>query len=144
MAVRSAGLMEGSGTVVTVRELLDAAHEKQATDTVAARALAQKARVLARTVSDPVGEAAALYRLASIAFLEGHSDDAFAIALDARELARKLNAIDVEIGTLSLVSVVYYNAGNFAEATVPSAAVDPVRSDTPAPRALVAPRLPRS
>jgi putative two-component system response regulator len=72
--------------------------------------------VLARTVGDPVGEASALYRLASIAFLEGHSDDAFAIALDARELARKLNATDVEVGTLSLVSVVYYNAGNFPEA----------------------------
>jgi putative two-component system response regulator len=116
VAIRSAGLMEEAGAVVTVRELLDTAHDKQGTDTDAARALAQKARVLARTVGDPVGEASALYRLASIAFLEGHSDDAFAIALDARELARKLNATDVEVGTLSLVSVVYYNAGNFPEA----------------------------
>ena len=113
---RSTPVAESTGTVVTVRGLLDAAHDAEATDIDTARSLAQQARVLARTVADPAGEAEALYRLASIAYSSDESDDAFAIALDARELARKVDATVVEVWSLSLVGIVYYNAGNFSEA----------------------------
>ena len=116
VAVRATSLTEGTGTVPTVRELLDAAEAKQASDIDAARRLAQQGRVLARTLGDEPAEADALYRLACIAYSNDESDDTFAIALDARELARKVGATDVEVKALSLVGIVYYNAGNFSEA----------------------------
>jgi putative two-component system response regulator len=115
LAIRSTALTEDSSRVATVRELLDAARSEQATSPDAARTKAQQARVLARTLNDPAGEAEALYRLASIAYSVDQHDDAFAIALDARELARRVNATVVEVWCLSLVGIVYYTAGNFSE-----------------------------
>lgn len=102
--------------VKSVRELLDDARACESTDTGAARAMAQQARVLARTLDDGPGEAEALYRLSSIAYAGGQADDSFAIALDARELARKVGATVVEVWALNLIGLVQYNAGNFSEA----------------------------
>jgi len=116
VAIRTTPDVEGSSVVRTVRELLDNARACENTDVHAARAMAQQARVLARTLDDARGEAEALYRLASIAYTAGQSNDAFAIALDARELARNAGAPVLEVWTLNLVGLVQYDAGNFAEA----------------------------
>lgn len=116
MAIRTTPGVDGSGVVKTVRELLDDARSCENNDVHAARAMAQQARVLARTLDDARGEAEALYRLASIAYTAGQANDAFAIALDARELARSAAAPVIEAWTLSLVGLVQYDAGNFSEA----------------------------
>ena len=109
-------LVENSGVTRTVRELLEDARSCQSSDEVAARTMAQQARVLARTLDDGVGEAEALYRLASIAFTSGHPDDAFALALEARDLARKAGATVTEVFALNVVGLVHQSAGNFTEA----------------------------
>ena len=116
MAISATTYVEGSGVAKTVRELLDDARACEGTDVHAARAMAQQARVLARTLDDGVGEAESLYRLASIAYTAGQPDDAFAIALDTRDLARKVGATVVEVWALNLVGLVHYNAGNYTEA----------------------------
>jgi putative two-component system response regulator len=116
VAIRATSFVEGVGVTKSVRELLDDARACESTDIVAARSMAQQARVLARTLDDGAGEAEALYRLASIAYSAGQADDAFAIALDARELARKVGTTVVEVWALNLVGLVHYNAGNFSEA----------------------------
>ena len=109
-------VVEGSGVTKSVRELLDDARSAESNDVVAARSMAQHARVLARTLDDGTGEAEALYRLASIAYAADQPDDAFSIALDARELARRVGATVVEVWSLNLVGLVHYNAGNYSEA----------------------------
>jgi len=109
-------LVEDSGVARSVRELLEDARSCQSSDEVAARTMAQRARVLARTLDDGVGEAEALYRLGSIAFTSGHPDDAFALALEARDLARKAGATVTEVFALNVVGLVHQSAGNFTEA----------------------------
>ena len=78
LAIRATSIVEGSGVAKSVRELLDDARACETTDLAAARAMAQQARVLARTLEDGAGEAEALYRLASVAYSSGQADDAFA------------------------------------------------------------------
>lgn len=116
MASRATTFVEGAGGVKSVSELLEDARAITFTDTAAARAMAQRARVLARTLDDRTGEAEALYRLASIAHSAGQPDDAFALALDAREVARRASAVFVEAWSLQLVGLVHFEAGNFTEA----------------------------
>ena len=116
MAIGGTAFFEGSGVSRTVRELLDDARTAEATDVHAARAMAQQARVLARTLLDGAGEAESLYRLASIAYTDDQPDQAFAIALDTRDLARSVAAPVVEVWSLNLVGLVHYNAGNYTEA----------------------------
>ncbi len=72
--------------------------------------------MLARSRGDEPGEAEALYRLASVSYASGSADEAFALALEARELARKCGATVVEVWALNLVGIVHYNAGNYTEA----------------------------
>ncbi|MGD9996600.1 MAG: HD domain-containing phosphohydrolase [Ilumatobacteraceae bacterium] len=115
MAIRATA-PDASGVAKSVRELLDDARACEGTDNAAARAMAQQARVLARTLDDLAGEAEALYRLASIAYSSGQADDAFAIALEARDLARRAGKTVVEVWALNLIGLVHYNAGNFSEA----------------------------
>lgn len=116
MLVGGTSYVEGSGVSKTVRALLDEAHASEGVDVHAARALAQQARVLARTLADGEGEAESLYRLASIAYAADQPDQAFAIALDTRDLARRAGAPVVEVWALNLVGLVHYNAGNYTEA----------------------------
>ena len=52
MTMRSAPGLDEPGMVKTARELLDDARSAEATDVYAARAMAQQARVLARTLDD--------------------------------------------------------------------------------------------
>ncbi len=116
MAIRTSTELDGSGVTRSVRELLDDARTSESTDIHAARALAQQARVRARTIGDAAGEAEALYRLASIAYTEGEANDAFAIALDARDLARSASVGRVEVWALTLIGLVHHDAGNFSQA----------------------------
>jgi putative two-component system response regulator len=107
---------EPIGVTRSVRELLDDARDQQIADEVAARAMAQQARVLARTTGDKIGEAEALYRLASIAFTGGHPDDALALAVEAREVARESGSTVIESRALNVVGIVHQSAGNYTEA----------------------------
>ncbi len=116
LAIRVMQLVENSGVTRTIRELLDDARACQVTDEIAARSMAQQARVLARSLNDPAGEAEALYRLAAIAYTAGEPHDAYALALDARELARKCGAVVVESFALNAIGLIHQDAGNFTEA----------------------------
>ncbi|MGZ6990193.1 MAG: tetratricopeptide repeat protein, partial [Ilumatobacteraceae bacterium] len=76
----------------------------------------QQARVLARSNTDQHGEAEALYRLASVTYQLGELDEAFGLALEARDLARRCAAPLVEVWALNLVGIVHHQAGNFSQA----------------------------
>ncbi len=103
-------------TTPSVRELLDQAKASEQEDAGGARILVQQARVLARSQGDEAGEAEAFYRLASLAYYGGQADEAFGVAVDARDLARKCGAIVVEVWALNLMGIVHLNAGNHTEA----------------------------
>ncbi len=100
----------------TARELLDQAKAVEHHDANASRILVQQARVLARSQNDEAGEAEAFYRLASLAYYTGQADEAFGVAVDARDLARKCGAVVVEVWALNLMGIVHFNAGNHSEA----------------------------
>ena len=100
----------------SVRELLDQAKLVEQEDATASRILVQQARVLARSQGDEPGEAEAFYRLASLAYYGGQADEAFGVAVDARDLARKCGAVVVEVWALNLMGIVHFNAGNHSEA----------------------------
>ena len=51
-----------------------------------ARGLVQQARVLAKSAQDQTGEAEALYHLAELSYASSLNNEAFAVALEAREL----------------------------------------------------------
>lgn len=97
-----------------VRALLDAAARCRGDEPGLSRSLALDARVIARANSLPTLEAEALYHLASIAHQRGRIEDAFALAVEAVELA------DTEGLTLAwslhLIGVVHYQAGNYPDA----------------------------
>lgn len=99
-----------------VAELLQRAWEDQEVNSGSARQYALQARVLARAEGDKVGEAQALYRLASLAHAAGDPKDAFGLAIEAGELANECGAQAVEAEALHLLGVVYYQASNFSEA----------------------------
>ena len=100
----------------SVRELLDQAKSFEQDDPASSRALVQQARVLAHAQADEAGEAEALYRLASIAYYAGQTDEAFGVAVDARDLARKAGAVVIEVCALNMMGIVHFNAGNYSEA----------------------------
>ena len=100
----------------SVRDLLDQAKALEQDDPTATRTLVQQARVLARLQGDQAGEAEAFYRLASLAYYGGHADEAFGVAVDARDLARKAGAVVIEVCALNLMGIVHFNAGNHSEA----------------------------
>jgi response regulator RpfG family c-di-GMP phosphodiesterase len=100
----------------SVRALLDQAKAVEHENAVDARILVQQARVLARSQGDEAGEAEAFYRLASLAYYGGQADEAFGVAVDARDLARKCGAVVVEVWALNLMGIVHFNAGNHSEA----------------------------
>lgn len=99
-----------------VRTLLDGAAACRVDDPVRARKLVLEARTLARASALTDNEAEALYSLASIAHQRGHTDDAFALAAEAVEVA----SCDEPSLTLAwshhLLGVVHYQASNFASA----------------------------
>ncbi|MFI0527250.1 MAG: HD domain-containing protein, partial [Ilumatobacteraceae bacterium] len=81
-----------------------------------ARSMVQQARVMARARRDPQGEAEALYRLAELSYASGLNNEAFAVALEARDLAHQCGAAKSEVNALNLIAAVQYQAANFSDA----------------------------
>lgn len=108
--------MGGSGEHATVRDLLDRARAAELVDPAGARSLIQQARSIAHASGDPEGEAEALYRLASLSFYAGRPDEAFAVAVEARDLALEHGHHLVVAWALNLLGIVHLNAGNYSEA----------------------------
>lgn len=109
-------LKEGTGNGKSVRDLLDEARSAESEDLIRSRSLVQQARVLARSTGDQPGEAESLYRLASVTFQLGQLDEAFGLALESRDLARRCAAPVVEVWALTLVGIVHHQAGNYSQA----------------------------
>jgi putative two-component system response regulator len=99
-----------------VRQLLDDAAACRDTDPAASRQFALQARVIARADGDRVGEAEALYRLASLAHGAGDADEAFGLAMEASEIAASCSAALIEAWAVHLIGIVHYQASNFSEA----------------------------
>ena len=99
-----------------MRALLERASEEQELDPVTARQHALQARVVARADGDRVGEAEALYRLASLAHFGDDPEDAFGLAMEASEVAEQCGAQLVESWAIHLLGIVHYQASNFSEA----------------------------
>ncbi|HWM22050.1 MAG TPA: HD domain-containing phosphohydrolase [Ilumatobacteraceae bacterium] len=103
-------------TSVRVRQLLDDAAACRDNDPGASRQFALQARVVARADGDRVGEAEALYRLASLAHGAGDADEAFGLAMEASEIASTTSATLIEAWAVHLIGIVHYQASNFSEA----------------------------
>jgi putative two-component system response regulator len=99
-----------------VRELLQRAADEQDTNPGVARQHALQARVTARADGDRVGEAEALYRLASISHFGGDPEAAFGLAMEASEIAEQCGAKLVLSWSFHLLGIVHYQASNFSEA----------------------------
>lgn len=99
-----------------VHDLLQRAADQQTTDAVGARQLALQARVVARADHDQVGEAEALYRLASIAHFSGDPEAAFGLAMEAADIAETSGARLVLSWAVHLLGIVHYQASNFSDA----------------------------
>jgi putative two-component system response regulator len=99
-----------------VRDLLQRASDEQDTNPTSARQHALQARVMARAEGDKVGEAEALYRLASIAHFGGDPEAAFGLAMESSEIAEQCGAKLVLSWAVHLLGIVHYQASNFSEA----------------------------
>ncbi len=99
-----------------VRQLLDDAAACRDNDPGVSRQFALQARVVARADGDRVGEAEALYRLASLAHGTGDADEAFGLAMEASEIASVAGASLIEAWAVHLIGIVHYQASNFSEA----------------------------
>lgn len=99
-----------------VNDLLQQAADQQMVDSTAARQLALRARVVARADDDRVGEAEALYRLASIAHFSGDPEAAFGLAIEAADIAEQCSARLVLSWAVHLLGIVHYQASNFSDA----------------------------
>jgi len=101
---------------VNVRRLLEQVASQRATDPVAARRLALDARTAARAQGMRAEEAEALYQLASICHQHGQTDDAFAFAAEAVDVADPMGPTLTLAWSLHLLGVVHYQSSNFADA----------------------------
>ena len=104
------------GNEPTVVDLLEMAREVESADLGRARSLVQQARVMARSRHDEHGESEALYRLAELSYADGLHNEAFAVALEARDLAHRCGSAKSEVNALNLIAAVQYQAANFSEA----------------------------
>lgn len=100
----------------SIDELLEQARHFEETDLPRARSLVQQARVLARTSGDRHGESEALYRLAELAYASGMNNEAFALALESRDLAHQCGAVKTGVSAMNLIAAVQFHAANFSEA----------------------------
>ena len=99
-----------------VEAMLQIAKGLQAQDPQRALVVVEEARGLAVALGDIPGQAHALYRQASLAYMTGAVDAALGHALDARTLARDGRAPVVEAWSLNLMGLVQVQAGNYSEA----------------------------
>ena len=85
----AASITHESGSEPDIEVLLEQAREVESTDIGRARSLVQQARVISRSRQDRAGESEALYRLAELSYASGLTNEAFAVALEARDLAHQ-------------------------------------------------------
>lgn len=97
-----------------VRALLDEAARCRVDEPELSRELVLDARVVARANSLAFLEAEALYHLASIAHQRGRSEQAFALAVEAVDLAEPGGL--TLVWSLHLIGVVHYRASNYPDA----------------------------
>ena len=109
-------LANRAGSPPSVRELLDEAIAVEHRDAAASRELVQRARVLAHGQNDRPGEAEAFYRLATLTYYTGNTDEAFEVAVDAHDLATRCGAVLVAAWALNLMGILHFQAGNHSEA----------------------------
>jgi putative two-component system response regulator len=125
----AASITHESGSEPDIQVLLGQAREIESTDIGRARSLVQQARVISRSRQDRVGESEALYRLAELSYASGLTNEAFAVALESRDLAHHCGSAKTEVSALNLIAAVQYNAANFSEALASAlAALDLYRS----------------
>lgn len=98
-----------------VHDLLERASGLQFTDATGARQLALQARVIARADGDRIGEAEALYRLASIAHFASDPEAAFGLAMEAAGIAEQCGARLVLSWAVHLLGIVHYQASNYTD-----------------------------
>ena len=98
------------------RELVDLARQLEQTEPLRARAYAERASAAGAEIGDRTIEAEAIYRLASISYYGGRSDEAFNQAIDARDMAHDADAPVVEAWAIHLVGIIHSDAGNHSEA----------------------------
>jgi HD-GYP domain-containing protein (c-di-GMP phosphodiesterase class II) len=99
-----------------VDELVARARELAAVDASSARTLLHRARAAARAGDDLSAEALVIDRIAHVEYELGRLDEAFAVALEALELARRVGNAEVEVSALLLAGRVHGHAGNAAAA----------------------------
>ncbi|MDO8391668.1 MAG: HD domain-containing protein [Actinomycetota bacterium] len=109
-------LVQDPGGGSPVLELLRQARDVESVDIGRSRGLVQQARVVARSMQDVPGEAEALYRLSELSYASGLSNEAFALAIEARDLAAACGAIATQVAAVNLIAAVQYHSGNFSEA----------------------------
>ena len=109
-------LAQDPGGGSPVMELLEQARDVESVDMSKARSLVQQARVLARSMHDAPGEAEALYRLAELSYASSLSNEAFAVALESRDLSASCGAVKTQVAAVNLIAAVQYHSGNFSEA----------------------------
>jgi putative two-component system response regulator len=103
-------------TLASARQLLAGVEACTEVDPDAAETMAQQARVLARSAVDTGAEAEAVLRQAVLAQRARRVDQAFAAALEARELAVRGGAPAVEVEAVHLLARIHMEAGNFSDA----------------------------
>lgn len=99
-----------------VAQLLQQARDVESVDLARSRALVQQARVVAKSLHDGPGEAEALYRLAELSYASNLGNEAFALAIEARDLAANCGAVATQVAAVNLIAAVQFHSGNFSEA----------------------------
>jgi putative two-component system response regulator len=105
----------GDGPSV-VDELVARARELAGVDASSARTLLHRARAAARAGDNVSAEALVIDRIAHVEYDLGRLDEAFAVALEALDLARRVGNTGVEVSALLLAGRVHGLAGNAAAA----------------------------
>jgi putative two-component system response regulator len=114
--VESKSIAAEPGASRKVRELLARASAIRDTHPEEARDTALQARIVARAEGDRAGEAASLYRLASLSQIAGDPEDAFGLAVEAQDVAAECGAEQVTAWVLHLIGVINYQAANYTQA----------------------------
>jgi putative two-component system response regulator len=109
----SAATTQSSDDAPTARLLLQQADALFSTDPVAAAGLLRQARVLARAEHDRRIETDVIMRIARATLDGGRIEEAFAVALEARDLARSSEYPSGEVDALRFAGRLLYDVGDF-------------------------------
>jgi putative two-component system response regulator len=112
----SATTTQSSDNAPSARMLLQQADALFNTDPAAAAGLLQQARVLARAEHDRGIETDVIMRIAAVTLDGGRVEEAFAVALEARDLARSSEYPSGEVDALRFAGRLLYDVGDFSGA----------------------------